>query len=83
MDIPPPRLGLVGVAFQDAKAVCGNIETVLNAFPDLVVARMTVPQCSQGRGVLTLVVSATTDQIGALAGRLGMLEDVRVKSVVL
>lgn len=83
MDAQSPRLGLVGVAFRDAKAVSGGIEAVLGAFPDLVVARMTVPQCGQGRSLLTLVVSATTDQIGALAGRLGMLEDVRVKSVVL
>lgn len=77
------RLGLVGIAFGDARAVCGSIEDVLCAFPDLVVARMSLPQCSQDCGILALVVSATTDQIGALAGRLGMIENVRVKSVVL
>lgn len=83
MNIQHPRLGLLGVAFGDARAVCGSIEAVLGDFPELIVARMSLPRCGQGQGLLTLVVSATTDQIGALAGRLGMLEHVRVKSVVL
>jgi len=73
----------VGVAFGDTCEALGGIETILAAFPDLVVARMKLPQCTQGTGLLTLVVNATTDEIGALAGRLGMLKSVRVKSVVL
>lgn len=83
MNTNQPRIGLVGVAFGGAKAVRGSIEGVLSSFPDLVVARMSLPQCAPDCGLLTLVVSATTDQIGALAGRLGMIKDVRVKSVVL
>jgi len=83
VDAQSPRIGLVGVAFGDVRAVSGRIEDVLSAFPDLVVARMSLPQCSPDCGLLTIVVSATTDQIGALAGRLGMLDSVRVKSLVL
>jgi putative iron-only hydrogenase system regulator len=78
-----PRIALVGVAFGDAKAVCASIESVLSAFPDLVVARMSLPQCTPDCGLLALVVSASTDEIGALAGRLGMIKSVRVKSLVL
>lgn len=77
------RIGLVAVALGDAKAVCSSIEAVLSAFPDLVVARMSLPQCSPDCALLTLVVNASTDQIGALAGQLGMLPNVRVKSLVL
>lgn len=77
------RIGLVGVAFGDAREALGSIETVLSAFPDLVVARMNLPQCTADTGLLTLVVNATTDEIGALAGQLGMLKSVRVKSLVL
>jgi len=78
-----PRIGLVGVAFADAREAIGSIEAVLDGFPDMVVARMNLPHCAVGTGLLTLVVNASTDQIGALAGRLGMLKSVRVKSMVL
>lgn len=78
-----PRIGLVGVAFDAATGALGNIESVLAAFADVVVARMSLPQCAADTGLLTVVVNASTDQIGALAGRLGMLESVRVKSLVL
>ncbi|MGE4265399.1 MAG: TM1266 family iron-only hydrogenase system putative regulator [Desulfovibrio sp.] len=78
-----PRIGLVGVTFDAATGSLGNIESVLAAFADVVVARMSLPQCAADTGLLTLVVNASTDQIGALAGRLGMLESVRVKSLVM
>lgn len=83
MNQTSPRIGLVGVAFDAATGALGNIETVLAAFADVVVARMSLPQCAADTGLLTVVVKASTDQIGALAGRLGMLESVRVKSLVM
>lgn len=87
MTIPRTGVGLVGVRFGDARETLGSIEDILAAFPDVVVARMNIPRLGCGRddgsGLLTLVVSATTDQMGALAGRLGMLKNVRVKSMFL
>lgn len=83
MTDPVSRIGLVGVVFGAAGEALKNIELVLSAYPDVVVARMSVPRCAPDAGLLTLVVNATTDQIGALAGRLGMLKAVRVKSIVL
>ena len=83
MNTTQPRIGLLGVAFGDAREAIGSIEAVLAGFPDLIVARMNLPRCAEGIGLLTLVVNASTDQIGALAGRLGMLKSVRVKSVVM
>jgi putative iron-only hydrogenase system regulator len=73
----------VGVTFDATAGALGNIESVLAAFADVVVARMSLPQCAADTGLLTLVVNASTDRIGALAGRLGMLESVRVKSMVM
>ena len=66
------RIGLVGVTFGAARETRRNIESVLTSFSDVVVARMSLPQCAEGTGLLTLVVNATTDEIGALAGKLGM-----------
>jgi hypothetical protein len=77
----------VGVRFEDAREALGSIEDVLAAFPDVVLARMNIPHLDASpevaSGLLTLVVRASTDQMGALAGRLGMLKNVRVKSVFL
>lgn len=83
MEKQQPRIGLVGVAFGEAQGTLGSIEAILAEFPDAVVARLKLPQCALGTGLLTLVVNATTDEIGSLAGRLGMVKSVRVKSMVL
>ena len=83
MEKQQPRIGLVGVAFGEAQGTLGSIEAILAEFPDSVVARLKLPQCALGTGLLTLVVNATTDEIGSLAGRLGMVKSVRVKSMVL
>jgi len=83
VDTTQSRIGLVGVAFGEARETLGSIETILAEFPEAVVARLKLPQCALGTGLLTLVVNASTDEIGALAGRLGMLKSVRVKSLVL
>ncbi len=83
MTKPVSRIGLVGVVFGAADHALEGIENVLASFPDVIIARMSVPRCAPDSGLLTLVVNATTDQIGALAGRLGMIEAVRVKSIVL
>jgi putative iron-only hydrogenase system regulator len=43
---------------------------------------MGLPYPARGLNIITLIVDATTDQIGALTGRLGTLTGVTVKSTL-
>lgn len=78
-----PRIGIVGVTHPEGRELARGIEAVLDGFAHVLISRTLVPRHRLGTNVLTLVVHASTDEIGALAGKLGMLEGVRVRSLVI
>jgi len=76
------RLGFVGIIIEDRKKAAHDVNEVLSAFGDLIVARVGLPYKEKNCCVITLIVDATTDELGALTGRLGGLAGVSVKSAL-
>jgi len=76
------RLGFVGIVVEDRKKSGPKVNEVLSGFGDLIVARMGLPHVAKGCSVITLIVDATTDQVGELTGRLGAMDGVSVKSAM-
>ncbi|MFA6599956.1 MAG: TM1266 family iron-only hydrogenase system putative regulator [Candidatus Omnitrophota bacterium] len=76
------RLGFVGIIIENRKKVADRVNRVLSDFGESVVARVGLPYRERKCCVMTLIVDGTTDQIGALTGRLGALEGVSVKSAL-
>jgi putative iron-only hydrogenase system regulator len=74
------RLGFVGIIVEDRKAAAAEVNRVLSEFGDIICARMGLPHARKHCSVIALIVDATTDQVGQLTGRLGMIESVSVKS---
>ena len=76
------RLGFVGIIVTDRGRVAPRVNEVLTAFGERIVARMGLPYDRKNCSVITLIVDATTDELGALTGRLGALPGVSVKSAL-
>jgi putative iron-only hydrogenase system regulator len=76
------RLGFVGIIIEDRKKVCHEINDVLSQFGEIIVARVGLPYKERNCSVITLIVDATTDELGSLTGKLGALEGVSVKSAL-
>jgi putative iron-only hydrogenase system regulator len=76
------RLGFVGIIVEDRAQAAPEVNKVLTEFGELVVARTGIPYAQKHCCVITLVVDATTDEIGKLTGRLGMIPHVSVKSAL-
>lgn len=76
------RLGFVGIIIEDRKKSAGEVNKILSEFGDLIVARMGVPYKEKHLSVIALIVDATTDELGALTGRLGAMEGLSVKSAL-
>jgi putative iron-only hydrogenase system regulator len=76
------RLGFVGIILENRKAAAVDVNRVLSEFGDLICARMGLPYAKRSCCVITLIVDATTDELGRLTGRLGMLRGVSVKSAL-
>lgn len=76
------RLGFVGIIVEDRAKSSARINALLASFGDLVIARTGIPYKDKKCCVITLVVDATTDELGALTGKVGSVEGVSVKSAL-
>ena len=76
------RLGFVGIIIEDRKKTSSIINSLLSEYGDIIAARLGVPYKEKSCCVITLIVDATTDELGSLTGKLGAIEGVSVKSAL-
>jgi len=81
------RYGFIGIVVEHggvAGAGSGpRIQAILSEYPQIICGRMGLPHLEQDTlSVITLIVHATTDELGALTGKLGRLPGVAVKSAL-
>ena len=77
----PRRYGFVGLIVPHAAGHGPEIQKILSQHADLVQGRMGLPHLeNDSLAVITLIVHASTDELGSLTGQLGRLPGVSVKS---
>jgi len=76
------RLGFVGIIIHDRKKEAPVVNNILTEFGGLIVGRMGIPHIKKELSVIILIVNATTDEVGALTGKLGKVNGVSVKSAL-
>lgn len=74
------RLGFVGIIIEDRDRSAAEVNDILSRFGEIILARTGLPRARPDVSVITLVVEATTDQVGKLTGTLGQIPGVTVKS---
>ncbi len=73
-------MGFVGIVIESRIESAARINEILSEFGDIIVARVGIPHLRGDCSVITLVIDATTDEVGRMTGRLGMVDGVSVKS---
>jgi len=76
------RLGVIGIVVEERENAAWKVNQVLSDFAGLIVGRMGIPYREREVAVIALIVDGTTDEIGALTGRLGAVAGVNVKSAL-
>jgi putative iron-only hydrogenase system regulator len=76
------RIGTITIIVTNRSSQAGRINTILSEHGDAVIGRMGLPYPPKGLHIISLIVHATTDEIGSLTGKLGALEGVQVKSAL-
>ena len=74
------RLGVVGIVIEDRKATAPRVNQVLSEHGEIIVGRMGLPYRDRNVSIISLIVDGTTDELGAMTGKLGMLRGVQVCS---
>ena len=76
------RVGFVGIIITDRKKNAAKVNEILGEFGDIIVGRIGLPYKERGMNVIALIVDGSTDEIGAMTGKLGMIDGVTVKSAL-
>ncbi|MGM0622099.1 MAG: TM1266 family iron-only hydrogenase system putative regulator [Bacteroidota bacterium] len=74
------RLGFVGIIIDNREKCSGIVNDVLSEHAELILARTGLPNAKGNTSVITLVIDATTDEVGVLTGKLGRINGISVKS---
>jgi putative iron-only hydrogenase system regulator len=76
------RIGVIGIVIDNPKQIGDKVNYLISQYGHLVVGRMGIPKPEENTGVIALIIEGTTDEIGALTGKLGNLPGVTVKSAL-
>ncbi|MBL4933571.1 MULTISPECIES: TM1266 family iron-only hydrogenase system putative regulator [Clostridium] len=75
------RVGVVAIVLDSIESA-PKVNEILHDFASIIVGRMGIPYKEKGVSVISIIVDGTTDEIGALTGKLGRVTNVQVKSAI-
>ena len=59
------------------------VNEILHEFASIILGRLGLPIKEKNISLISVIVDGTTDEIGALTGKLGQVQGVRVKSTLI
>jgi putative iron-only hydrogenase system regulator len=74
------RIALVGIVVENTESV-EKLNAILHDYGEYIVGRMGVPYPKRHISVISVILDAPTDVISAMAGKLGMIPQVNIKTV--
>ncbi len=75
------RFGFVGITVENKEETGSQVQNVISGYSEIILGRMGLPHLDGDRiSVITLIVHASTDELGGLTGKLGRISGVSVKS---
>jgi len=76
------RLAVIGILVQNRELTSEKVNHILSEYANIIVGRMGIPYKERNVSIISIIVDGTTDDIGALTGKLGSIEGVKVKSAI-
>ncbi|MFW6360855.1 MAG: TM1266 family iron-only hydrogenase system putative regulator [Spirochaetota bacterium] len=75
------RIGSVIILVEDRSQITA-LNTLFTEYCDIVIGRQGLPLHNRGISVISIIVEGSTDEIGALTGKIGKMKGLKVKSVL-
>jgi len=74
------RVALLGIVVEN-KESAKKLNDVLHEYGEYIIGRMGIPYQKRNISIISIVIDAPGDVISALAGRIGMIPEVNIKTV--
>ncbi len=76
------RLGVVAIVVKNREESYSGVNEILHDYGNIIIGRMGIPYRDRNLSIISVIVDGTTDEIGAMTGKLGKIKDVSVKSML-
>ncbi|HEX3028660.1 MAG TPA: TM1266 family iron-only hydrogenase system putative regulator [Clostridia bacterium] len=73
------RVAVIGIVVSNREEVARKVNDILSNYGKIIVGRMGIPYKEREISVMSIIVDGTTDEIGALTGKLGHIPGIKVK----
>lgn len=77
------RIGIIAILVEGRGESVRRVNDILSQYGEIIIGRLGIPYRERGVSVISITVEGTTDEVGALTGKLGMVPDVTTKSLLL
>lgn len=75
------RYAFAGIIVEDRKKSASAVQKILSEHSSLIIGRMGIPNLEDGNlSIITVILNASTDEIGALSGKIGRIPGVSIKT---
>lgn len=75
------KICIISIIVENREESAPTVNEILGNYSNLFYGRLGIPFHDEKVNVISVVAKASTDEIGAVTGKLGMVKGVRVKSV--
>lgn len=75
-------IGSIVIIVKNRSTSASKVNATISDYGSLIIGRMGIPYHERDLNIITLIVDATTDEIGSLTGKLGQIPEVTVKSTI-
>ena len=76
------RLGFIGLIIENRESNAASVNSLLSEYGEMILSRTGVPCPERHCSAITLVIDASTNELGSLTGKLGRISGVSVKSML-
>ena len=75
------RYAFAGIIIEDREKSAPEVQKILTEYSSLIAGRMGIPNLEDGQlSIITVILHATTDEVGALSGKIGRIPGVSIKT---
>lgn len=74
------RIAIVGIIVENRDEI-EKVQEILHDYGNYILGRMGIPRVEENVNVITIVLKAPQEEIAALSGKLGNLENITAKTI--
>ena len=75
------RIAQIGIIVENKDSVA-KLNAILHDYGDYIIGRMGIPYREKKVSIISIVVDAPNDVISAMTGKIGMISDVNIKTII-